>query len=174
MGFPKRRVLVLLLVATLLLSFAGCKKKTPPPVSGGPTYVPQAQEQIDYISIIRSDVFSEDSVLSQRMAEAVTLTLDSKTDEAIRVTVTAPDVCAEALAWFDSVSEADYSDEALEAKLLELMAGTQVTAQFELPVCGETVTYNDAFLDAVSCGVRDFYGSLTAKVIQEMEARING
>ena len=173
MRSSKQRVLILLLAAVLLLSFTGCKKKPAPTTSGNSTQVPEIPAQTDYISIIRADVFSADSALSQVMAQYVTLTLESKTDDTILVAVTAPDVCADALAWFDAVSEADYSDEALEAKLLELLEGEPATARFELAVCGDTVTYTDEFLDAVSCGVRDFYGALTAKVIQEMEASVN-
>lgn len=131
------------------------------------------ENKIDYISIIRAEVFDSDSELTKKMSEKVKLKLDSVTENSILITVTAPDVSSDAIEWFNLISDEEYSDEALNNKLIELMSGKAESVQYELRVNGETVKYTDEFLDAVSCGVRDFYGTLTAMFIQEMEASVN-
>ena len=171
-----RKTIALILALLLLLAMAGCGRNDNPDHTDDwydPDHIPEAPEQTDYIAVIRNEVFRADSVLSQAMSEKVELTLEEENEESILVSVTAPDVYAEALAWFDAVSEEEYSNEALEAKLLELMEGQPQTQQFTLAVQNGTLTYTDAFLDAMSCGVRDFYGALTGRIIAEMEESVH-
>lgn len=150
-----KKILAVLLLLVLLLS--GCSK-TP---------------AIDYSSIIRAEVLPTDSPLSKAIAEAVTLKVDKIEEGQITLTVTAPDITADALAWFDSVSEADYTNEGLETQLLTLLKGEKTARSFTLEVEGEQVRYTDEFLSAASGGVRPFYAILSARLLDEMEASVN-
>jgi hypothetical protein len=90
------------------------------------------------------------------------------------VEVTAPDVSDAALEWFEAVSEDDYSDQALEDTLLELLKGKTTTATFVLPLDAQGKPYTTGeFLDAASGGVRKFYAALTVMFMEEMEANAN-
>lgn len=135
---------------------------------------PTAAEKIDWIATLREDLYSEDSALTRAMAEAVTLKLVGVNEESITVEVTCPDVYEGAMQWFMNVSDENYSDQALEDALLELLKGETSTTTFELPFDAEGSPYcTDAFLDAASGGVRKFYTALTAMLIEEMEASIH-
>lgn len=162
------RKLTALLLALLLLALTGCGSKNAGSSASDPT------DAVDYLSLIRTDLFSEDTTLTQAMSDAVTLTLDSAEESSITVTVTAPNVCADTLAWFDAVSDEDYSDEALTEQMLSLLEGDAQTQQFTLTVEDGAIVYTDDFLDAASCGVREFYTALTVRFMEEMEASIDG
>ena len=160
-----RRFLAILLILPVLC-ICGCRKS-----DDFADYVDI--DQPDYLGQIREDLFAEDTVLAQTMNETVAFYLDEVTEQTITVTVVAPDVCDEAISWFQAVSEEEYTDHALEEKLIELMAGEMMESQFILDIYAEEIIYTDEFLDAASCGVRDFYGKLTAMVIAEMEENLN-
>lgn len=128
----------------------------------------------DWIAMIRSDLYSEDSTLTRAIDKAVTITLAGEDKDSITVEVSAPDVCDAAVEWFLTVSDEDYSDQALENTLLELLKGRTTTASFTLAIGPDgKPDYPDDFLDATSGGVRDFYAALTAMFMEEMEASVN-
>lgn len=133
-----------------------------------------AAEKTDWIAMLQEELYSEDSALTRAMSKAVTLKLVDESETSITVQVTAPDVSDAALAWFTSVSEEDYSDQALEDTLLELLEGEKTTATFVLPLDAQGKPYTTGeFLDAASGGVRKFYAALTVMFMQEMEANAN-
>jgi flagellar basal body-associated protein FliL len=135
---------------------------------------PAAAEKTDWIAILREELYSEDTPLTQAMADAVTLKLVDESETSITVEVTAPDVSDAALEWFEAVSEDDYSDQALEDTLLELLKGKTTTATFVLPLDAQGKPYTTGeFLDAASGGVRKFYAALTVMFMEEMEANAN-
>lgn len=169
---------IVALALALLLVLAGCGRQgqdTPDAFMPEDTEAPsQAPEQVDYLAIMRRELFNRDTPLNAAMAEVVELTLDSVGEGSITVTVTAPDVCEGTLAWFEAVSEEDYSDEALDQQMMTLLEGERQTRQFVLEVQAETIVYTDEFLDAASCGVRQFYTALTVMLMEEMEASVDG
>ena len=133
-----------------------------------------AAEKTDWIALLREELYSEDTPLTKAMADAVTLKLVDESETSITVQVTAPDVSDAALEWFEAVSEDDYSDQALEDTLLELLEGEKTTATFVLPLDAQGRPYTTGeFLDAASGGVRKFYAALTVMFMQEMEANAN-
>ena len=171
--FSRKGLPVLLILAALILGCAAwALLSTAPPET---VYDPGSDaEQTDWIALIRAELYSEDTALTQAMADAVSMKLVSRSDTGITVEVTAPDVSDAALEWFLNVSEEDYSDQALEDTLLELLKGETTTAVFELPFDSEGKPYlTNEFLDAASGGVRNFYAALTAMFIEEMEASVN-
>lgn len=133
-----------------------------------------AAEKTDWIALLREELYSEDTALTRAMAKAVTLKLIDESETAITVQVTGPDVSDAALAWFRNVSEEEYTDQALEDTLLELLEGEKITATFEIPIGTDgNPRCTDAFLDAASGGVRTFYTALTVMFMQEMEASVH-
>jgi len=155
-----QKLTAVLLCLTLLLSFTGCGVKPSEQVT-----------ETDWITVIRADLYGEDSALSRAMDKAVELKLTGADGDTVTVEVTAPDVSGEVLEWFLSVSEEEYSDAALESLLLKLLKGDTTTAVYELPIGSDgKPRYTDPFLDAASCGVRKFYSALTAMFMDEMEA----
>lgn len=155
-----------LVLAVLLLALTACGGKDSAPT-------PQPSQGPDYITLIRSELLGENSDLTRAMDKALTFTLDEVTDTAVTVTVTGPDICQELLAWFDAVSDADYSDEALSQQMFALMEGKAQSRQFTLELREGNLVYSDDFLNAASCGVRQFYTALTARLMEEMEASVN-
>lgn len=192
MRFPVKKCLCLLLASVLACAcLSGCfllkgKKPAPHKPSGGSSYKPtvtaaptadpaDALPQVDWEAVIRADLYGQDSPLSRAMGEAVTLSAAQTEVGVITVTVTAPDVSDGAMEWFLAVSEADYTDAALEAQLLALLADTPAqTASFTLAVdANGRPAYTDSFLTAASCGVRTFYAKLSGMLLQEWEAMTN-
>lgn len=161
-----KKLMAILLVMVLLAGCSGGGKKE--------ETKPALQGNVDYLSTIRADLLTEDTELSHAMDQALTLQLDQVQEDSITVTVIAPDICQGTLDWFNAVSEADYSDEALTETMLELLEGQPQTNTFTLSVAGEEITYTDEFLNAASCGVRRFYTALTVMLMEEMEASANG
>lgn len=159
------RRLIPLLLALLLLT--GCGGKDPGTSHSPPSGIP------DYIGLIRADLLSGDTELTRAMDKALSFTLDEVSDASITVTVTAPDVCQALLDWFDAVSDADYSDEALAQQMLTLLEGKPLSRQYTLELRDGAPVYTDGFLNAVSCGTRQFYTALTARLMEEMEASID-
>ena len=160
------RKLTALVLAVLLLALTACGGKDSTPA-------PQPSQGPDYITLIRSDLLGENSDLTRAMDEALTFTLDEVTDTAVTVTVTGPDICQELLAWFDTVSDEDYSDEALSRQMLALMEGETQSRQFILELREGNLVYSDDFLNAASCGLRQFYTALTTQLMEEMEASLH-
>ena len=170
----KKRLLVLLIAAVMILGgmALGGVFETDPLKQELPA--PTAAEKTDWVSILRKEIYTEDSDLSRAMEEAVKMKLVSENHSGITIEVTAPDVSDKALEWFQSVSESEYSDAALEEVLLELMNGETYTASFLLPFDAHGKPYiTGEFLDAASCGTRTFYSALTAMLIEEMEESVN-
>lgn len=170
----KKRLPVLLIVAVMILGgmALGGIFKTDPRKQELPA--PTVTEKTDWVSMLREEIYTEDSDLSRAMEEAVKMKLVSENDSGITIEVTAPDVSDKALEWFQSVSEAEYSDAALEALLIELVEGESYTASYLLPFDAQGMPYiTGEFLDAASCGTRTFYSALTAMFIEEMEESIN-
>lgn len=151
-----KKIVTFLLI--FLLFSAGCSKTS----------------TTDYLAVIRKDLFSEESLLNKAMDEAVELTLDKAEADRITVSVTAPDVCDGALAWFDGIEDAAYTDEALDAQLIALLKGEPQKQTFTLELRGEEILYTGEFLDAASCGVRNFYAALNVRLMQEMEGELHG
>ena len=77
-----------------------------------------------------------------------------------------------AWAWYGAVSDADFSVEALDAKLQELLGGEAKEQTFVLPyeLSGDMpfISYPHDFLNAVSCGILDFYYDLYAEMDSEL------
>ena len=150
-----KRLLIFFVIFLLLA--AGCSKASAP----------------DYLATIRKELLEGESSLNKAVAEAVTLTLDKVEAERITVSVTAPDVCSEALAWFDGIEESAYSDGALDAQLVTLLKGEASKQTFTLALRGEEIVYTQEFLNAVSCGLREFYAALNVRLMQEMEETLD-
>lgn len=163
-----KKLIAILLVTVLLTACGGGggkQEETKPPLQF---------TDVDYLSIIRADLLTEDTELSHAMDQALKLQLEQVQEDSITVTVIAPDICQGTLDWFCAVSEKDYSDEALTETMLELLKGQPKTNTYTLSVSGEKITYTDEFLNAASCGVRRFYTALTVMLMEEMEASVNG
>lgn len=173
--FSRKGLPVLLILAALILGGAAWALLSRAPEEDRPGPGPgSSAETTDWIAMIREELYCEDTALTRAIADAVTLTLVSESDTGITVEVTAPDVSDAALEWFLNVSEEDYSDQALEDTLLELLKGETASAVFELPFDHDGKPYlTREFLDAASGGVRNFYAALTAMFIEEMEGSIN-
>ena len=151
-----KRLLIFFVIFLLLA--AGCSKASAP----------------DYLATIRKELLEGESSLNKAMDEAVELTLDKAEADRITVSVTAPDVCDGALAWFDGIEDAAYTDEALDAQLIALLKGEPQKKTFTLELRGEEILYTGEFLDAASCGVRNFYAALNVRLMQEMEGELHG
>ena len=159
------RKYTLILIVVLALLLCAC--------SGADTTVTDPATP-DYIQIIRGELFDEDTALNQALSDAVSITLDRFDETSITVTVKAPNITEPLLAWFDGVSDAQYSDDALNAQMLTLLKQETQVTQFTLSVQDGEILYTDAFLNNTSCGIREFYAVLTARFMEEMEANANG
>ena len=157
----KFRSLLALILAVLLL--AGCSGR-----KGKST-----ENDTDYLAVIRQDLYGQDTELGRVMERVVGLKIDKVEGDRITVTVTAPDVCDEILSWFEGVSDEDFTEEALNQKLLSLLEGKKISAQFTLELQDGNILYTNDFLNAASCGVRRFYTALEVMLMEEMEESID-
>ena len=157
----KRRILPLLLA--LVLVFSGCSGRKSKTTENG----------TDYLTIIRQDLYGQDTELNRAMERSVSLKIVRVEEDSITVTVTAPDVCQEALNWLETVSDEDFTEQALRQKLISLMEGKPQSRQFTLKLQDGNVIYTNDFLNAASCGVRRFHTALEVMLMEEMEESID-
>lgn len=148
---------VVLILAVLFQ--AGCSKKD--------------QTGTDWEQIIRTDFFSGDSGLEQAMAEAVSVKV-RQDGEVLTVTVKAPDICDDLLSWMESVSDAEFTESAMEEEILRLLKKTDKTVGDYVMGCSEEdgtaqIAYTAEFGEAVSCGLTRFYAEVTERILEEME-----
>lgn len=152
------------IVALLLcvLCLAGCGKAQP---------APEVEE--DYTTQIREELLNKKSKIEKKVARVLELQQEEAGADYVIVTVTAPYIYEDLLDWFENISDADYSDAAMEDQILELLKGKSQSKQFTLELQDGQPVYTEEFLDAASCGLRRFYATLTAMLMEEMEASVN-
>ena len=186
---------ITLLLAALLILLTACGKQEPQEVPAQTereevteNETPQQTEEeertednaaefdfraYDWQALIESELFDE-SDLSMELRSLVTLEVTDVTAAEITLEVTAPDIYEDLTAWFNSVSDAEFSVEALDAKVRELLAGETKTQEFALPydLVGGTpmLYYSEECLHAASGGMLTFYYDLYADMVEEVEA----
>lgn len=181
---------VIVCFAVLLLLLCGCKKEEMTTVPAAPAAPQTVQETApeepdgaedeeavfdyaayDWDALLQRELFDE-SELGAEIAAAAELEVTAVTATELTVAVRAPDVYADITAWYGAVSDADFSVEALDAKLQELLGGEAKEQTFVLPyeLTGDMpfISYPHDFLNAVSCGILDFYYDLYAEMDSEL------
>lgn len=170
-----RKFICFLLVFSLIL-LVGCQKQENSAAA-------QEEDTFDYAGFewegyLRTEAYDDSSVIGSEIAKAAKISVDDVTDAQITVTVEAPNVCEALMDWYDSVSGAEFSEEALENKILELLKGGKVSNTFTMTytlVDGEPVIgYAEGYADALSCGLTDFYDVLNERILESMGGGADG
>lgn len=152
--------LIIILIFTLLFQ-TGCSKEDQ---SNSP----------DWEQLIRTDFFSDNSAMEQAMAEVVSIKVKQDGDQ-LTVTVKAPDICDNLLNWMDSVSDEEFTEEAMEEEILnQLKSSEKVESTHSLTYTIEgdiaDILYTSEFTDTISCGLNRFYAEVTQRILDELEA----
>lgn len=120
---------------------------------------------------ITSQVFNPSSELERKIADKVSISVKSVTEDAVTLTASAPDICDELTAWFDTVSDEDYSDDALEKEACALLEKTDVSEkEFTLQIGDDgEAEYSTEFVEYIGCGMFQFYRQLSDAISDALE-----
>lgn len=151
----QKTYLIFVLVLMLILS-AGCAK----------------EEAFDWEGKIKTDIFNGDSEIEKAITEAVTYEVEQK-EEALLVTVKAPDICDGLLEWMEQVPDEEFTETAMEQEILRLLKESKAeknTYELDYAIEGEVgqISYSAEFIDAMSCGLNRFYAEVTRRILEEM------
>jgi hypothetical protein len=153
----------LFLIGILIFMFlfqAGCTKN-------------EQTNTTDWGQIIRMDFLAGESTVEKAIMEAVSIKVKQDDDRLI-VTVEAPDICDELLNWMELISDEDFTQAAMEAKILQLLKESKkIEADYVLLCSGEgdtaQIAYTPEFGDAMTCGLTRFYAEVTQRIVEDME-----
>ena len=131
------------------------------------------KDKIVWEEIIYSEYFSGDSVVENAIKENVSIDV-SQVDEHLNIKISAPYISDELLTWLDAVKEEEFTEENMEAKILELLKETkkrESVCELEFSIQEEDVKiyYSAEFTDLMSCGLNRFYAELNYRIQEEME-----
>lgn len=151
----KRAIAFILIISTLL--FCGCD-----------SLLSEPELSADFEAVLRQDAFPPESTLLNALGEAVKYSKFSEEDDTITFTLSAPDISAPLLEWYES--QDSITEEALEQKILELLEGESRSSKFTLSYTRSDsgaiiISYTEEYLSAASCGIRAFYQYLSQKVM---------
>lgn len=160
---PAARAFAVLLL--MCLFFAGCSRQGAG--SGEPAF---DYKHYDWLTHLKKEAFSEEGSMSTAVADAIKLQVTGTGENAITVTVTAPNITQALLDWYDA--QEIFSGEALESQIAALLKGEATEQTFTLPysLSGDipVITYPDGYADALSCGLSAFYDILYARILEQM------
>lgn len=164
---------VCLIVALLLAGCSGSQSESLPratqdPASAQATAAPAMANRVTE-KILKSELIPDGSELSPVLSESVSLTVTQAAQETVEITVTAPDISQDLMAWLRDIPEEEYSDEALAREIERLLAEKQEQTQtFTLPVENGEIVYTAESANAAHCGLDAFLYGLPIEALQDM------
>lgn len=146
---------LIILMALVMLIQTGCFKKS------------IDIDDVDWKKKIEEDFLSDDSIIGEAIADAVSLRVEME-DDVVTVIVKAPDIYDDLVDWIENVKNGQFSEKALEEKMTELIDSaepvkTTHTLDYEIEDDRIVVTYDWEFENAINCGLEEFYDELEDK-----------
>jgi len=155
------RVTILMLVIVFLMTACSTSETTDNSIS------------FEWDTVIRNDLLSGETKLERMVAEKVEIQV-TPSNGILDITISAPDICDELLAWMNAIDDADFTEEALETEIIRLLDTVVPTiTDFSLPYTQEesvAIEYSQDFTDVLSCGLSRFNREITQYI---MEAMVN-
>lgn len=155
------RVTILMLVIVFLMTACNTSETTDNSIS------------FEWDTVIRNDLLSGETKLERMVAEKVEIQV-TPSNGILDITISAPDICDELLAWMNAIDDADFTEEALETEIIRLLDTVVPTiTDFSLPYTQEesvAIEYSQEFTDVLSCGLSRFNREITQYI---MEAMVN-
>lgn len=155
------RVTILMLVIVFLMTACSTSETTDNSIS------------FEWDTVIRNDLLSGETKLERMVAEKVEIQV-TPSNGILDITISAPDICDELLAWMNAIDDADFTEEALETEIIRLLDTVVPTiTDFSLPYTQEesvAIEYSQEFTDVLSCGLSRFNREITQYI---MEAMVN-
>lgn len=128
-------------------------------------------ETVSVQNKIIEEAFSDDTKIMQEMREEVEISVDEVWENTVKITVESPNICEELIAFVASL-EGNITDEQMEEKILSLIHNTQKNINtYELHFDDEEeldIQYTEEYMNAVSCGLNEFYNYAMNQVILEI------
>lgn len=120
---------------------------------------------------IITDSFADNTKIEQTIKEEIEIEVDEVGQDIVTVTVKAPDISKDLIDWVANW-DGNIADEQMEEKILSLIQQSQKSADtYELyyeDAEGLNIQYTEEYLNAVSCGLNEFYNYAMNQVILEM------
>lgn len=128
-------------------------------------------EKMNIQNQLLDESFGNGTKLEECILEEVSISVDEVRTGTVTVIVEAPNISQDLIDWLSN-SQDDLTDEQIEEKILSLLHQSEkITGAYELS-CDDideaNIRYTEEYLNAVSCGLYEFYSYAMNQLMLEM------
>ena len=128
-------------------------------------------EKISIQDQLIEESFGDNTKLEKSVKEEVEIAVDEVSADVVTVIVEAPNISEDLIDWLSDSGD-NLTDEQIEEKILSLIHQSEkITGTYELycdDIDGINIQYTEEYLNAVTCGLNEFYNYAMKQLILEM------